>query len=45
MLKPVDFHNSNFRVNYKLEKKLSEEDKVLQNVLKEWNTSKKFIDI
>jgi hypothetical protein len=39
--KPVDFYNSNFRVNYKLEKKLSEEDKKLQSVLKEWPTSKK----
>ena len=39
--KPVDFRNSNFRVNYKLEKNLSEEDKVLQSVLKEWPTSKK----
>ena len=33
--------NEYFRVNYKLEKKLSEEDKVLQSVLKEWSTSKK----
>ena len=40
-VKPVDFYNSNFRVNYKLEKKLSQEDKVLQSVLKEWPTSKK----
>jgi hypothetical protein len=40
-VKPVDFYNSNFRVNYKMEKKLSQEDKVLQSVLKEWPTSKK----
>ena len=40
-VKPVDFYNSNFRVNYKQEKKLSQEDKVLQSVLKEWPTSQK----
>ena len=39
--KPVDFHSSNFRVNFKLENKLSEEDQQLKSVLKEWTSSKK----
>ena len=39
--KPVDFHTSNFRVNYKIEEKLSEENSELKTILKEWTSSKK----
>ena len=38
---PVDFYNSNFRVNYKIEHKLSEEEQNLKNILKDWTSSKK----
>ncbi len=38
---PVDFKNSNFRVNYKIERTLSTEDKITRSVLREWPSSKK----
>ena len=38
---PVNFKNSNFRVNYKIEKTLSTEDKITNNILREWPSSKK----
>ena len=40
-IKPVDFKNSNFRVNYKIERTLSTEDKITNSVLREWPSSKK----
>jgi hypothetical protein len=40
-VRPVDFKNSNFRVNYKIERTLSTEDKIIHSVLREWPSSKK----
>ena len=40
-LKPVDFIDSNFRVNFKLEKKLQPDNKAVLSVLREWPSSKK----
>ncbi len=40
-LKPVDFIDSNFRVNFKLERKLEADNKAVLSVLREWPSSKK----
>ena len=40
-LKPVDYHDHEFRVNYKEERKLDSSHKLLNNILNSWADSKK----
>lgn len=41
MLKPIDFKNFEFRVNYKVEKKLKPSYELVENLVEDWKNNKK----
>ena len=45
LLKPIDFHDFHFRINYKSERKLKTNRQEIISLLQNWKDTKKFLDI